>query len=155
MAAGVVGVLGLPVVIPAVEARGSAIAPVQIHLLILAGKAAVLITTSPRNVLWISAQVGFHPSVFVVFVFVRPSVCLSVFLSVCLSVGLCLSACASRPAFALSILFIHLAFFQSGCPLLSLAVQLYCLFVCIGVEFSSIKDMLYNALLKSSKFNIF
>lgn len=46
-----VGVLGLPVAIPVVEAQGNAIAPVQIHLLILAGKAAVLITTSPRNVL--------------------------------------------------------------------------------------------------------
>ena len=46
-----VGVLGRAVVIPVVEAQGSAIDPVQIHLLILAGKAAVLITTSPRNVL--------------------------------------------------------------------------------------------------------
>ena len=51
MAVGVVGVLGYPVVIPVVEAQGSATAPAQIHLLILAGKAAVLITTSLRNVL--------------------------------------------------------------------------------------------------------
>ena len=46
-----VGVLGHPVVIPVVEAQGSATAPAQIHLLILAGKAAVLITTSLKNVL--------------------------------------------------------------------------------------------------------
>ena len=65
----------------------------------------------------------------------RLSICLSFFLSVRLSVGLCLSACTSRPAFALSILFFHLAVCQSGCPLLSLAVQLYYLFVCIADEF--------------------
>ena len=51
MVVGVVGVLGRAVVIPVEEAQASAIAPAQIHLLILAGKAVVLITTSPRNVL--------------------------------------------------------------------------------------------------------
>lgn len=131
MAVGVVGVLGRAVVIPVVEAQGSAIAPVQIHLLILAGKAAVLITTSPRNVLWTSAQVGFHPSVFFVFVFFRPSVCLSVFLSVCLSVGPCLSAGASWPAFCVvyfvyssSGLPVWLSAFEPSCPTL-LSICLY------------------------------
>ena len=51
MVVGVVGVLGRAVVIPVEEAQASVIAPAQIHLLILAGKAVVLITTSPRNVL--------------------------------------------------------------------------------------------------------
>ena len=62
------------------------------------------------------------------------SVCLSFFRCVCRSVSVCLLVLLGQ-LFALSILFIHLVVCQSDCLLLSPAVQLYCLFVCIGVEF--------------------